>query len=74
MLARMPTFIEVRLTTGERRHVATGEGIAQAELERWAQRDKTSWLETVEGIWVNPDHIVAARLVELPHVPTAGDD
>ena len=74
MLGRMLTFIELRLTTGERRHVGTGEGNAQTEIERWAQRDKTSWIETVEGIWVNPDHVVAARLVELPSAPTSTDD
>jgi hypothetical protein len=74
MLAGMPTFIELQLTTGERRHVATGESNAQNEIERWAQRDKTSWIETVEGIWVNPDHIVAARLVERSTVPTGTDD
>ncbi len=66
----MPTFIELRLTTGERRHVETGASNAQNEIDRWAQRAKTSWIETVEGIWVNPDHIVEARLVELPTVPT----
>jgi hypothetical protein len=70
----MPTFIELLLTTGERRHVATGEANAQNEIERWAKRDKTSWIETVEGIWVNPGHIVAARLVELPSGPTGIDD
>jgi kynureninase len=74
MLGRMPTYIELRLTTGERRHVATGESNARAEIDRWAQRDKTSWIETVEGIWVNPDHIVAARLVELPGAPTGSED
>ncbi len=70
----MPTYIELRLTTGQRRHVATAESNAQNEIERWAQRDKTSWIETVEGIWLNPDHIVAARLVELPSPPTGSDD
>jgi hypothetical protein len=74
MLAAVPTFIELQLTSGARRHVATGESNAQNEIERWAQRDKTSWIETVEGIWVNPDHIVAARLVELPSAPIASDD
>lgn len=74
MLGRMLTLIELRLTTGERRHVGTGEINAQTEIERWAQRDKTSWIETVEGIWVNPDHVVAARLVELPSAPTGTDD
>ena len=73
-VAGMPTFIELRLTTGERRHVATGESNAENEIERWAQRDKTSWIETVEGIWVNPAHIVAARLVELSSAPTAADN
>jgi hypothetical protein len=65
----MPTFIELRLTTGEKRHVETAEGNERAEIDRWAQRDKTSWIETVEGIWVNPGHIVEARLVELPAAP-----
>jgi hypothetical protein len=49
--------------------VETGESNAQTEIDRWAQRDKTSWIETVEGIWVNPEHIVEARLVELPSRP-----
>jgi hypothetical protein len=65
----MPTFIELRLISGEKRHVATAENNAQDEIDRWAKRDKTSWIETVEGIWVNPDHVVAARLVELPSAP-----
>jgi hypothetical protein len=64
----MPTFIELRLTTGEIRHVETDEGNAQNEIDRWAGRAKNSWIETVEGIWVNPDHIAEARLVELPSV------
>lgn len=70
----VPTFIELRLTTGERRHVQTVASAAQTEIDRWAQRAKTSWIETVEGIWVNPDHIVTARLVELPSVPTDTQD
>lgn len=74
MLVGMPTFIELRLTTGERRHVETRESNAQNEIDRWAQRAKNSWIETVEGIWVNPDHIVAARLVELPGAPTGTED
>jgi hypothetical protein len=73
MLAAMPTFIELRLTTGERRHVETQESNAQNEIDRWAQRAKNSWIETVEGIWVNPDHIVAARLVDLPSAPLDTD-
>ena len=73
MLAGMGTFIELRLTNGEKRHVETGESNAQTEIERWAQRDKTSWIETVEGIWVNPDHIVEARLIELSSPPARGD-
>ncbi len=74
MLGGMPMFIELRLTTGERHHVETGESNAQNEIDRWAQRAKSSWIETVEGVWVNPDHIVAARLVELTHVPTGLED
>lgn len=70
----MPTFIELRLTTGETRHVETRDSNAQNEIDRWAQRAKNSWIETVEGIWVNPDHIVAARLVELPAAPTGTED
>ena len=70
----VPTFIELRLTTGERRHVQTGDSAAQTEIHRWAQRAKASWIETVERIWVNPDHIVTARLVELPSVPTDTQD
>ena len=70
----MPTFIELRLTTGERRHVETGASNAQNEIDRWAQRAKTSWIETVEGIWVNPDHIVEARLVRLPGTPGMQSD
>jgi hypothetical protein len=70
----MPTFIELRLTTGEKRHVETGERNAQNEIDRWAQRGKHSWIETVEGIWVNPDHIVSARLVDLPDAPTDPND
>ena len=66
MVGRVGTFIELRLTTGATRHVETGEGNAQTEIDRWAQREKTSWVETVEGIWVNPEHILEARLVELP--------
>jgi hypothetical protein len=66
MVAGMGTFIELRLTTGEKRHVETGESNAQTEIDRWARREKTSWIETVEGIWVNPEHILEARLVELP--------
>jgi len=62
----MATFIELRLTTGETRHVETGEGNAQTEIDRWARREKTSWIETAEGSWVNPEHILEARLVELP--------
>ena len=69
MLACMPTFIELRLTTGERRHVEASESNARTEIDRWAQRDKTSWIETVEGIWVNPGHIVEARLVVLSAAP-----
>ncbi|HET8742209.1 MAG TPA: hypothetical protein VFM41_06255 [Gaiella sp.] len=70
----MPTFIELRLTTGENHHVLTAESNAQSEIDRWAQRAKSSWIETVEGIWVNPDHIVSARLVELPRAPTQAED
>jgi hypothetical protein len=70
----MPTFIELRLTTGEKHHVQTGASNAQSEIDRWAQRAKSSWIETVEGIWVNPDHIVSARLVELPRAPTQPED
>jgi hypothetical protein len=73
-LGEMPTFIELRLTTGEKRHVETGESNAQNEIDRWAQRGKHSWIETVEGIWVNPDHIVSARLVDLPDAPTDPND
>ena len=65
MVGGMGTFIELRLTTGEKRHVETGESNAQTEIDRWAQREKTSWIETVEGIWVNPEHILEVRLVEL---------
>jgi hypothetical protein len=74
MLAGMPMFIELRLTTGEKRHVETSDSNAQNEIDRWAKRAKTSWIETVEGIWVNPDHIVAARLVDLPSAPTGDED
>jgi hypothetical protein len=63
----------LRLTNGDKRHVETGESNARTEIERWAQRDKTSWIETVEGIWVNPDHIVEARLVEVSRPPAHGD-
>jgi hypothetical protein len=73
MLASMPTFIELRLTTGERRHVETGASNAQNEIDRWAVRAKSSWIETVEGVWVNPDHVVEARLVDIP-APTSGQD
>jgi hypothetical protein len=66
----MGTFIELRLTTGEKRHVETGESNAQTEIDGWALRAKTSWFETVEGIWVNPEHILEARLVELQGPPT----
>ena len=69
MVGDMGTFIELRLTTGEKRHVETGRSNAQTEIDRWAQREKTSWIETVEGIWVNPEHILEARLVELPSPP-----
>jgi hypothetical protein len=69
MVGDMGTFIELRLTTGEKRHVETGRSNAQTEIDRWAQREKTSWIETVEGIWVNPEHILEARLVELPNPP-----
>ena len=62
MVGGMGTFIELRLTTGEKRHVETGESNAQTEIDRWAQREKTSWIETVEGIWVNPEHILEVRL------------
>jgi hypothetical protein len=74
VLGEMPTFIELRLTTGEKRHVETGESNAEHEIDRWARRGKNSWIETVEGIWVNPDHIVEARLVELPNGPAGTDD
>ena len=70
----MPTFIELRLSSGEKRHVETSEANAKSEIDRWAKRDKTSWIETVEGIWVNPDHVVAARLVDLPSAPTDSED
>jgi hypothetical protein len=73
MLASMPTFIELRLTTGERRHVETGASNAQNEIDRWAVRTKSSWIETVEGVWVNPDHVVEARLVDLLSPPSARD-
>lgn len=69
----MGTFIELRLTTGEKRHVETGASNAQTEIDRWAQRAKTSWIETVEGIWVNPEHILEARLVELQGPPAASE-
>ena len=67
----MPTFIEVLLTTGEKRHVEAAAGNARTEIDRWATRAKTSWIETVEGIWVNPDFVVSARLVDLPTRPAA---
>lgn len=70
----MPTFIEIRLSTGEKRHVEATESNAQNEIDRWASRAKTSWIETAEGIWVNPDYVVAARLVDLPAAPTAAED
>ena len=70
----MTTHIELRLTTGERRHVETDAANAQNEIGRWAQRAKTSWIETVEGVWVNPDHVVEARLVDLPLPPTQTED
>jgi hypothetical protein len=73
MVGDMGTFIELRLTTGEKRHVETGRSNAQTEIDRWAQREKTSWIETVEGIWVNPEHILEARLVELPNPPGPSD-
>jgi hypothetical protein len=73
MVGGMGTFIELRLTTGETRHVETAQSNAQTEIDRWAQRDKTSWIETVEGIWVNPEHIVEARLVELASPPGRGE-
>ena len=73
MVGDMGTFIELRLTTGEKRHVETGRSNAQTEIDRWAQREKTSWIETVEGIWVNPEHILEARLVELPNPPGRSD-
>lgn len=41
------------------------------EIDRWATRAKTSWIETVEGVWVNPDFVVSARLVDLPTRPAA---
>jgi len=46
-------------------------GNARTEIDRWATRAKTSWIETVEGIWVNPDFVVSARLVDLPTRPAA---
>ncbi len=70
----MPTFIEIRLSTGEKRHVEATESNARTEIDRWATRAKTSWIETVEGVWVNPDFVVAARLVDLQEAPTAIDD
>jgi len=73
MVGDMGTFIELRLTTGEKRHVETGRSNAQTEIDRWAQREKTSWIETVEGIWVNPEHILEARLVELANPPGRSD-
>lgn len=69
----MPTFIELQLSTGERRHVeTTDDQQARNDLDRWAKRTKTSWIETVEGSWVNPDHVVSAQLVQLETAPTAG--
>jgi hypothetical protein len=70
----MPTFIELRLTTGEKRHVEAAESNAQNEIDRWATRAKISWIETVEGVWVNPDYVVCARLVDLPRAPTDVED
>ena len=66
----MATFIEIRLSTGEKRHVEAAMSNARTEIDRWATRAKTSWIETVEGVWVNPDYVVAARLVDLPEAPT----
>jgi hypothetical protein len=68
------TFIEILLSTGEKRHVEATDGNAQNEIDRWASRAKTSWIETVEGIWVNPDYVVAARLVDLASPPTHVED
>jgi hypothetical protein len=71
ILCVVPTFIEVLLTTGEKRHVEAAAGNARTEIDRWATRAKTSWIETVEGVWVNPDFVVSARLVDLPTRPAA---
>jgi len=52
-------------------HTYAAAGNARTEIDRWATRAKTSWIETVEGIWVNPDFVVSARLVDLPTRPAA---
>ena len=66
----MPVFIALLLSNGDRRHVHA-DGDPTSAIERWAHSGKRSWIETVEGAWVNPDHIVTAELIDLPDTPAA---
>jgi len=69
----MPTFIELTLTNGTSRHVEVTGDPATA-VEQLALSGKRSWIATVEGAWVNPDHIVSAALMELPEEQSAHSD
>ena len=66
----MPAYIELTLTNGTSRHVEV-TGNPQSAVEQLALSGKRSWIETVEGAWINPDHIIGAALIELPHGPTS---
>ena len=65
----MPTFIELSLSNNTHLHVEV-TGDPRTAVEQLARSGKRSWIETVEGFWVNLDHVVAAALVELPHAPS----
>jgi hypothetical protein len=62
----MPKFLELTLTTGGRRHVQVSDDDYIRDLYRWTKSRDDSWFSSVQGDMVNPAHVVAARLVDLP--------
>lgn len=67
----MPNFVELTLTNGTTFHLPASDEDPTAELDQWAKRTKRDWIETVERVWVNPEQIVSAMVVELPQLPTS---
>ena len=70
MIGSVPHFIELTLTNGKTFHLPAGDADPAADLDQWAKRTKRDWIETVEGVWVNPEQIVSAMVVALPAAPT----